>query len=122
MWRLWSAPPARHAAGLYRFEHARTLVIRGEPSETSKRGIVPATPWIVGMVVSAGRVGLPQFDHRVVHRRFIAVQHTTGNPDPFALHFWTGQTSRAVIHGEADMKKRTDGLRRRAFHINPRRA
>ena len=72
------------------------------------------------MVVAAGGVGLPYFDHRVADRRAVAVEHAPFDRDALASRAARGEVVPSFVQ-QRTMKKRTDGLRRRhaAAHLTP---
>ena len=58
--------------------------VGGAAAEAVEGGIERLLLPIVGMVVPAGRVRLPNFDQGVVQRRAIAVEHPALDRDPFS--------------------------------------
>ena len=110
--RLQRVAAARHRAGLDRHHPEAALAVGRDPPEAAEirveRLVVLA---VLGMVVAAGGVGLPQLDHRVRHRRAVAVEHPPLDRDALARRVAPGQIApfRPV---EPEMKERPDRLRR----------
>jgi hypothetical protein len=66
---------------------------------------------IIRMVVSAGGIRLPYFDHGIVHRRSVAIEDATAKPHPLALGLWTRDPrDRVSVGGQAEVEKRAHGL------------
>ena len=108
-------------ARLYGFEHAYAIMIGCQAAEAAEGRIMVGVTRVVGVVVRAARIGLPQLDHGVVHRNAIAIQNAADQRHAFALRAWASQAAGRFVHREAEMKERSDGLRRRHFHLNPRK-
>src|SRR5665213_1922025 len=74
MWRLRLAVRARYRTGLDGVETIDAVLVGGGTAETGELG-VRARLLAAGMDVAALRVRLPDFDHGVVDRHAVAVEH-----------------------------------------------
>src|SRR5262249_789097 len=76
---------------------------------------------VIRVVVLPCRVRLPDFQHRIVNRRTIAVKHTKSDPRPFTLCIGACDASHAVLlGGQLKLKKWADSLRRRGKKLHVR--
>ena len=69
-----SGRPVPHTAGTHRLEHAAAIHVGSEPAESAKRRIGRLFLLVRRVIVPAGGVRLPEFDHAVRNWLAIAVQ------------------------------------------------
>src|SRR6266566_1791513 len=91
-------------------EHAQSVFITGQASESAKRGVWRLLLRVGRMIVFAGPIRLPQFDHRIRHRLAVAIQYPACELDSLALRVRTGQTGAGVVRRQREMEKGTDRL------------
>src|SRR5215471_4454022 len=123
MRRLQRAVIAGNPARLDGFKPADASRIGRQATKANKPWIKLFALKIVGMVVPALSIGLPDFDHRIVHGRAMAIQHAAEQADSFALGRVGYQAADGGGVGD-EMKERTDCLRWDGLHVHviPRRA
>src|SRR4051794_3514482 len=122
MRRLLLAVGPGDAAGLDRAEAETAFRVGAGAAEAGKFRIRPLL--VGGMRVTSGGVSLPDFDHGIVDRRAVAVEHAAFDADAL-----TGSVRRDQVIGdrlvpwiilpgrERGCEKRSDRLRRRdAWH------
>jgi hypothetical protein len=66
---------------------------------------------VLDMIVATGGIGLPQFDHRIGHRRAVAVQHPALDDDPLAFRIMARHVG-PFWAVEPECEKRPDRLPR----------
>src|SRR6266481_3307164 len=105
------------------FELATPILSGCQSSEANPTRLYCLWLQIVRMVVFAVSVGLPDFKHRIIERRALAVQYSASQPNAFALYLRTGNALDAVLAGgQLKVEKWADSLRWswNQIHIRPR--
>src|SRR3954469_8135325 len=109
MRRLQLPARAGRASRLDGAETESTARIGWNASETPEAALEPLLLGVLGMRVLACCIGLPDFDHAVVHGGAIAVEQPSLDRDPLAPHPGPGDLRRDEP-GEADVQIRPDRL------------
>src|SRR5689334_13266766 len=110
MRRLQGVAAAGHRARLYRDDAEPALAIRRHSAKATEIGIerLIVLP-VVGMAIAPRRVGLPDLDDRIRHRRTVAIEDAALDGDPFAGGVVTREVSPfGPVH--AEMKKWTNRI------------
>src|SRR5437764_9474506 len=94
-------------------EHASTVFIRGQAAKAAKRWINRLLLIVIRMVVFASGIGLPDLDHRIIHRSAVTIVHAAGEAYALALAFRGREPADRVVLGAAQVKEWTCGLRGR---------
>src|SRR5215467_15937528 len=96
------------------FNYAAAILSRREAAKAYPSWIELLRLGVVGMVVLSIRVGLPNFQHGIVDRDVVAIQHAKGDPHALPPGLGTGYAVEAVrVCGQLDREKWTDRLRGR---------
>ena len=104
----------RNPSRLNSFKYAPAILSRRQAAKAYPSRIELLRLGIIGMVVLSIRVGLPNFQHGIVDRETIAIQHAKRDPHALPPGLGTGNAVETVlVSGQLDCEKWTDRLRGR---------
>src|SRR5579883_2061932 len=110
---LRRAARVENASGHYRFERAFAVFAGRKASKTAKSAIARVVTRIVRMIVRPARIGLPEFDHCIIHRLAVAIQYAANQRYALSAAAGAAQAPEGRIGRKTKMEERADGLRRR---------
>jgi hypothetical protein len=100
-----------NASRLYRLKNTTSIFSCRQTTEPDPTFVRRSEMRVIGVVVFALSVGLPDFQHRIVDWRTIGVKHTKSDPCTLSLCIGAGDASYTMlIGGQLDLKKRADRL------------
>src|SRR5216683_2872958 len=110
MRRLQRIAEPWNRTGLDCVKSKTALAIGRSATEPMKVRIVQLLLQVVGMIVASVGVGLPDFDHRIIDWRAVAIEHASHDNDPLAAGFAPRERFIWRSH-QRRPEERTDSLR-----------